>query len=88
MPCGGQDGTAIGEAKPAVHPYPEPFEHCSEVPWVDAVAIDSGLAANRVEAGPVEKGGPQGVVNYRFIEPGDRSRRCGEHGFRRRPAFE
>jgi hypothetical protein len=72
------DGAAVNPAKAGVGMQPEPFEHGGDVPGVDQHPVDGGLAAHRVEPGPIEEGRSQGVAGQRLVEPGDRRRRRGE----------
>ena len=50
MAGGLEDGAAVDDAECAVHAESETFEHGGEVPGVDRLSIDCGLAAHRVEA--------------------------------------
>ncbi len=43
-------------------------ESGGEVPGVDRLAVDGGLAAHSVEADPVEEGRPQRMVLQRLVE--------------------
>ena len=69
---GGEDGAAVDDAERAVHAEAKPFEHGGEVPGIDQLAVDRGLAAHRVEPGAVQEGRPQRVTGERLVEPGER----------------
>ena len=92
MARGVDDGAAVNPAEPSVSVQPEPFKHGGEMPGVDQHPVDGGLAAHRVEPGPIEEGGPQRVADQRLVEAGDRGRRRGERSgerrFRRRLALD
>ena len=91
MTGGIEDGAAIDDAERAVHAQPQPLQHGGEVPGVDQLAVDRGLAAHRVEPGAVEEGRPQGMDVQRLVEPGDGGsgldERRGQDGVHRRPAL-
>ena len=69
---GGEDGAAVDDAERAVHAEAKPFEHGGEVPGIDRLAVDRGLAAHRVEPCAVQKGRQQRVTGERLVEPGER----------------
>ena len=69
---GGEDGAAVDDAERAVHAQAKPFEHGGEVPGIDRLAVDRGLAAHRVEPGAVQKGRQQRMAGERLVEPGER----------------
>ena len=68
---GGEDGAAVDDAERAVHAQAKPFEHGGEVPGIDRLAVDRGLAAHRVEPGAVQEGRQQRMAGERLVEPGD-----------------
>ena len=70
MAGGIEDGTAVDDAERTVHAESKTFEHGGEVPGVDRVAVDRGLAAHRIEPGAMEKGRQQRVAGERLVEPG------------------
>ncbi|HVC61574.1 MAG TPA: hypothetical protein VND19_14575 [Acetobacteraceae bacterium] len=78
MPGGVEDVAAVDDAERAVHAQPQPLQHRGEVPGVDQLSVDGGLAARRVEPGAVEKSRKQRVAIQRLIEPGDARSRLGE----------
>ena len=69
---GGEDGAAVDDAERAVHAQAKPFEHGGEVPGIDRLAVDRGLAADRVEPGAVQEGRQKRMAGERLIEPGER----------------
>ena len=69
---GGEDGAAVDDAERAVHAQAKPFEHGGEVPGIDRLAVDRGLAAHRVEPGAVQKGRQKRMAGERLVEPGER----------------
>ena len=69
---GGEDGAAVDDAQRAVHAQAKPFEHGGEVPGIDRLAVDRGLAADRVEPGAVQEGRQQRMTGERLVEPGER----------------
>ena len=71
MARGVEDHAAVDDAQFAVHAQPQAFEHRGEVPGVDRLAVDGGLAAHRVEAGAVEEGRQQRMAAQRLVEPGE-----------------
>ena len=73
IPCCCKDLAALDNAQSRVHAQPEALEQGGEVPRVDPLPVDIGLAANRVEPGAVEEGGPQRMEGERLVEPGDRA---------------
>ncbi len=74
---------AVDEAQHVIHAQAQPLEHGGEVPGVDRLAVDGGLAADRLEPGAVEQGRPERVVRRRLIEPGQRGGRAREAGGKR-----
>ena len=44
MPGGVEDFAAVDDAERAVHAQPQPLQHGGEVPGVDQLAVDRGLA--------------------------------------------
>ena len=72
MAGGGEDGAAVDDAERAVHAQAQPFEHGGEVPGVDRLAVDRGLAADGVEPGAVQKGRQQRMAGECLVEPGER----------------
>ena len=68
---GGEDGAAVDDAERAVHAEAKPFEHGGEVPGIDRLAVDRGLAAHGVEPGAVQEGRQQRMAGERLVEPGD-----------------
>ena len=87
---GVKNDAAIDDAERPVHAQAQALEHRGEVPRIDELAVDRGLAADRVQAGTVQKGRTQGVIGQRLVEPGDRGGGLGEggaeRGGRRHPA--
>ena len=69
---GGEDGAAVDDAERAVHAQAKPFEHGGEVPGIDRLAVDRGLAAHGVEPGAVQKGRQKRMAGERLVEPGER----------------
>jgi hypothetical protein len=53
MPRRLEDRPAVDDAQRAIHAEAQAFEHGSEMPGVDRLAVDGGLAAHGVEADPV-----------------------------------
>ena len=53
---GGEDRAAVDDAQRAVHAQAQTFEHGGEVPGIDRLAVDRGLAAHRIEPGAVQEG--------------------------------
>ena len=43
------------DAQRVIHAQAQPFEDGGEVPGIDFLAVDRGLAAHRLEAGAVEE---------------------------------
>ena len=78
MAGGIEDGAAVDNAQRAVHAQPQAFEHGGEVPGIDRLAVDRGLAAHRVEPGAVEEGRAQRVAAERLVEPGEGGGGAGE----------
>ena len=72
MAGGGEDGAAVDDAERAVHAQAKPFEHGGEVPGIDRLAVDRGLAAHRVEPGAVQEGRQQRMAGECLVEPGER----------------
>ena len=66
---------AIDDAQRAVHAQPKSFEHGGEMPGVDRLAVDGGLAAHGLQAGAVEEGRTERMTCQNLVEP--RERRCG-----------
>ena len=68
----------------------KPFEHGGEVPGIDRLAVDRGLAAHRVEPGAMQKGRAQRMAGERLVEPGEaaaaRARAAASAGSRSFPA--
>ena len=56
----GEDRAAVDNAQRAVHTEAEAFEHRGEVPRIDRLAVDRGLAAHRLEPGAYRKAGRNG----------------------------
>ena len=73
---GGEDGAAVDDAERAVHAQAKPFEHGGEVPGIDRLAVDRGLAAHRVEPGAVQEGRQQRMAGERLVEPGEAAAAC------------
>ena len=69
---GGEDGAAVDDAERAVHAQAKPFEHGGEVPGIDHLAVDRGLAAHGVEPGAVQEGRQQRMAGECLVEPGER----------------
>ena len=69
---GGEDGAAVDDAERAVHAQAKTFEHGGEVPGIDHLAVDRGLAAHGVEPGAVQEGRQQRMAGERLVEPGER----------------
>ena len=69
---GGEDGAAVDDAERAVHAQAKPFEHGGEVPGIDRLSVDRGLAAHGVEPGAVQKRRQQRMAGERLVEPGER----------------
>ena len=69
---GGEDGAAVDDAERAVHAQAKPFEHGGEVPGIDRLAVDRGLAAHGVEPGAVQEGRQKRMAGERLVEPGER----------------
>ena len=69
---GGEDGAAVDDAERAVHAQAKPFEHGGEVPGIDHLAVDRGLAADGVEPGAVQEGRQKRMAGERLVEPGER----------------
>ena len=69
---GGEDGAAVDDAERAVHAQAKPFEHGGEVPGIDRLAVDRGLAADGVEPGAVQEGRQKRMAGERLVEPGER----------------
>ena len=84
MAGGIEDGAAVDDAERAVHAQAKAFEHGGEVPGIDRLAVDRGLAAHRVEPGAVQKGRQQRVAGERLVEPGERGGGLREGGGERR----
>ena len=78
MPGGVEDFSPVDNAERAVHAQPQPLQHGGEVPGVDQLAVDRGLAAHRVEPGAVEESRKERMAVQRLVEPGDRRGRFGE----------
>ena len=78
---GGEDGAAVDDAERAVHAEAQPLEHGGEVPGIDRLSVDRGLAAHGLEPDPVKKGRAQGVRTERLVKPGE-----GTSGMDRAPA--
>ena len=72
MAGGGEDGAAVDDAERAVHAQAKPFEHGGEVPGIDRLAVDRGLAAHGVEPGAVQEGRQKRMAGERLVEPGER----------------
>ena len=72
MAGGGEDGAAVDDAERAVHAQAKPFEHGGEVPGIDHLAVDRGLAAHGVEPGAVQEGRQQRMAGECLVEPGER----------------
>ena len=72
---GGEDGAAVDDAERAVHAQAKPFEHGGEVPGIDRLSVDRGLAAHGVEPGAVQEGRQKRMAGERLVEPGDAPRR-------------
>ena len=75
MAGGGEDGAAVDDAERAVHAQAKPFEHGGEVPGIDRLSVDRGLAAHGVEPGAVQEGRQKRMAGERLVEPGDARRR-------------
>ena len=73
---GGEDGAAVDDAERAVHAQAKPFEHGGEVPGIDRLAVDRGLAADGVEPGAVQEGRQQRMAGERLVEPGEAAAAC------------
>ena len=69
---GGEDGAAVDDAERAVHAQAKPFEHGGEVPGIDRLSVDRGLAAHGVEPGAVQEGRQKRMAGERLVEPGER----------------
>ena len=69
---GGEDGAAVDDAERAVHAQAKPLEHGGEVPGIDRLSVDRGLAADRVEPGAMQEGRQQRMAGERLVEPGER----------------
>ena len=69
---GGEDGAAVDDAERAVHAQAKTFEHGGEVPGIDRLSVDRGLAAHGVEPGAVQEGRQQRMAGERLVEPGER----------------
>ena len=69
---GGEDGAAVDDAERAVHAQAKPFEHGGEVPGIDHLAVDRGLAAHGVEPGAVQEGRQKRMAGECLVEPGER----------------
>ena len=88
MAGGGEDGAAVDDAERAVHAQAKPFEHGGEVPGIDRLAVDRGLAADGVEPGAVQEGRQQRMAGECLVEPGDgRGGLCQGAGQRRIQVF-
>ena len=68
---GGEDGAAVDDAERAVHAQAKTFEHGGEVPGIDRLSVDRGLAAHGVEPGAVQEGRQKRMAGERLVEPGD-----------------
>ena len=69
-----EDGAAIDDAQRVIHAQSQPLQHGGEVPGIDAVTVDRGLAPYRLEPGPVEESRTQRVVVEGLVEPCDGAR--------------
>ncbi len=84
MTRGVEDRAAVDDAQRAIHAQPQAFEDGGEMPGVDRLAVDGGLAAHGVEADGVEESRPQRMAFQGLIEAGEGScgvfERAGESG--------
>ena len=61
-----------------VHAQPQAFEHAARCQGSIELAVDRGLAADRLEPGAVEEGLGQRMAGQRLVEPGDGGGGTGE----------
>ena len=69
---------AIDDAQIRVHAEAQAFERGREMPGIDQRAVHGGLAADRVEPRPVQKGLAQWMARQGLIEARDRGGGIGE----------
>ena len=67
----GEDRAPVDNAQRMLHAQTQAFQNGGEVPGVDRLTIDTGLTADRLKPGAIEKSGRQGVAGQSLVEPGD-----------------
>jgi len=63
-----EDRAAIDDAERVLHAQAQALDCRGKVPWVDAVAIDGGLAAHCLQARPIQKGRKERMIVERLVE--------------------
>ena len=79
-----EDQAAVDDAERRIHAQVQAFEHRREVPGIDRLTVDRGLAADRLESGAVQEGRGQlwlvSAWSSRAMAAAARARACASAG--------